>query len=273
MSSCLQKMWTTGRLDKAILLSGPNAFEQAIELARALLCLQPLKDKPKACLNCPACNLSLDIHPDAYVVEVEEDSIKIDTIRTITQHIGNKPVVGSKRVFLIKDANKLNLAASNALLKAVEEPIEGDYFIFSALSNTGLIPPLLSRLQEIPLLDTNTELEIAAIEEPVSAMLKGTVKPSTVISQLLKQDLREVISCLQVILYKVIQAKFIASHKYSLTYDSLVNSCIHQLLNLFDKITASKQEITVIAVNKELLLADIILDLSILGAENGRAKT
>ena len=56
--------------------------------------------------------------------------IKIDQIRNIKTFLSQKKSINSKKIVLIIDAHLFNEAASNCLLKTLEEPSNG-IFIFS----------------------------------------------------------------------------------------------------------------------------------------------
>ena len=64
---------------------------------------------------------------------------------------GTAPYEGSRRVVRIWQAEKMNPAAQNALLKTLEEPPEGTYFLLTAESTRLLLPTVVSRCRELPL--------------------------------------------------------------------------------------------------------------------------
>lgn len=58
-----------------------------------------------------------------------------------------EPISGPKRVFLIKDAEGLNEASGNSLLKTLEEPPSYAHFILTATSASAVLPTIASRCQ------------------------------------------------------------------------------------------------------------------------------
>ena len=56
------------------------------------------------------------------IIEPENDIIKIEVIRNLITDVYLKPTDSSKKVFIINDADKMNVNAQNALLKVLEEP-------------------------------------------------------------------------------------------------------------------------------------------------------
>ena len=74
--------------------------------------------------------------------------IRIDQIKEIKRFLGNKPVEASLGMVVIEDLDEINEAASNALLKALEEPGKG-VFILLCERPESLLSTIRSRCQEI----------------------------------------------------------------------------------------------------------------------------
>jgi DNA polymerase-3 subunit delta' len=75
--------------------------------------------------------------------------IKIDQIRALCQTLAMKPYEASMRVVLISDAQTMNPAAGNALLKVLEEPPPGTILILVANHPSDLLPTIVSRCRHI----------------------------------------------------------------------------------------------------------------------------
>ena len=105
----------------AYLLAGPEGGGKQLAaraFAAALLC------KRGGCGECRDCRLALeDKHPNEVVVEPEGRDIHVDTVRSEIWHPAYRtaPEPGRK-VFLIREADRLNPAAADVLLKVLEEP-------------------------------------------------------------------------------------------------------------------------------------------------------
>jgi DNA polymerase-3 subunit delta' len=61
--------------------------------------------------------------------------------------ISYEPIMGPKRVFIVKDAEGLNEASGNSLLKTLEEPPSYAHFILTATSTANVLPTIASRCQ------------------------------------------------------------------------------------------------------------------------------
>ena len=79
-------------------------------------------------------------------------SVGIDLARRVVEFLWQKPFKSSRRLAFIDDAETLTLQAQNALLKVVEEPPPHGLLVLSVLEPGALVPPLVSRLQQIYIL-------------------------------------------------------------------------------------------------------------------------
>ncbi len=72
--------------------------------------------------------------------------IKISQIRSIKTFLGQKSITSEKKIVLIIDAHLLNEAASNCLLKTLEEPSNGIFILLTSKLNL-LLDTIISRCQ------------------------------------------------------------------------------------------------------------------------------
>ncbi|HZD80159.1 MAG TPA: AAA family ATPase [Actinomycetota bacterium] len=111
----------TARPHHAYLFAGPEGGGKSLAaraFAAALLC------RRRGCGTCRDCRLALDDrHPNEFLVEPEGRDIHVDTIRSEVWHPAHRtaPEPGRK-VFIIREADRLNPAAADTLLKVLEEP-------------------------------------------------------------------------------------------------------------------------------------------------------
>jgi len=136
-----------GRLAHAYLLLGSDeAVSVAEDLASVLLCRAP--ENGRACNRCPDCRqVAAGSHPDLKVVAPEPNSIKIEQIRELQLSAGLTSFRAGRRVFLLKDAHKMTGDAANCLLKSLEEPTPGVFFILVAPNGEDLPATVVSRCQ------------------------------------------------------------------------------------------------------------------------------
>ena len=87
-------------------------------------------------------------------------SIPIDEVRTLQRRLNTRPTLGSRRVVIIDPADDLERNAANALLKSLEEPPQGTFFLLVTHRLGRLLPTLRSRcrvLRFAPLADHQIE--------------------------------------------------------------------------------------------------------------------
>ena len=61
-------------------------------------------------------------YPDLVVIEPDGSSIKKSQLMNLQKEFSNKSLYTSKRVYIIKNAEKLNSSSANTILKFLEEP-------------------------------------------------------------------------------------------------------------------------------------------------------
>lgn len=153
------------RLPHALLFSGPcgsgkTAFGHLF--ARALVC-DGDEGTPRPCGECRSCQLSnAGTHPDLHLVVPEEvgKAIRIDAIRGMSAKSVLSAGGHHHRVFVISPADALNRAASNALLKTLEEPSRQTVIILISTAPDRLPATVRSRCQIVGLgLPTTAQLE------------------------------------------------------------------------------------------------------------------
>jgi len=89
-------------------------------------------------------------HPDLYVLEPIGDQVLIDEIRALRRDLHMRPFEASRRVYIVLEADAMNEAAADALLKDLEEPPEYAVIVLVA-DDIGPLPETIrSRCQMIP---------------------------------------------------------------------------------------------------------------------------
>ncbi len=145
-----REMLEHGRLAHALLLVGKPGIGKrrlARELAQALNCEQRGYPPDGSCLSCR--KIANRAHPDVIEVEAEGKTLKVDQVRELTAALRFKPYEGRTKVAILADAERMNAAAMNALLKTLEEPPSDTVLILTALSLESLLPTVISRCQVV----------------------------------------------------------------------------------------------------------------------------
>jgi DNA polymerase-3 subunit delta' len=113
-----------GRIASAYLFAGEQGIGKrfaALNFIKAIDCLSPRDGD--ACDECSNCmRLSHGTRPDFMLIEPESGIIKVETIRGLEEALSFKAYEGGTKAAIIDDADLMNINASNALLKTLEEP-------------------------------------------------------------------------------------------------------------------------------------------------------
>jgi DNA polymerase-3 subunit delta' len=145
-------------LPPTLLFAGPSGVGKwavARATAQAVNCLErvaPAGDLAvDACGKCRSCDrIARNVHVDVILVEPDDRaSIKIDVIRDVLSRTSFRPFEGRRRVVMIREADTLETAAQNALLKSLEEPPPGTMFILTTAVPGVLLSTVRSRCMRL----------------------------------------------------------------------------------------------------------------------------
>lgn len=76
-------------------------------------------------------------------------NISIAQIRAMQQRLNTRPTLGDRRAIIIDPADDMEKGASNALLKSLEEPPQGTFFLLVAHRPARLLPTIRSRCRTL----------------------------------------------------------------------------------------------------------------------------
>lgn len=145
----LERAVAQGRLPHALLFSGPRGVGKgtvAVALGQALGCTET---PGRGCGVCHTCDrIRRGVHPDVLVVEAETRQIKIEQVRLLEDRLTQGPNESRALVIVIDEAERLNIAAANALLKSLEEPRLGVHFVLVTAAPHRLPITVRSRCQQ-----------------------------------------------------------------------------------------------------------------------------
>lgn len=153
-----------GRLAHTFLFVGPEGIGKrsfALALAQGLLCERRAAELLDPCGQCPSCVQTLaGTNPDLIVVgrpagksEIPVGVLKGDDTYPVEQsllfNLGLRPFHGGRKVAILDDADFLNVAGANCLLKTLEEPPPASVLILISTSADKQLPTIRSRSQMI----------------------------------------------------------------------------------------------------------------------------
>jgi DNA polymerase-3 subunit gamma/tau len=141
-----------GRVGHAYLFSGPRGTGKTTTariLAKALNCLNLGADGEPCgvCENCVA--IAEGRFLDLFELDAASNN-SVDNIRDLTDsvHLG-LGATSKRKVYLVDEVQMLSAAASNALLKTLEEPPEHVVFVLATTNPEKVLPTIRSRTQHL----------------------------------------------------------------------------------------------------------------------------
>jgi DNA polymerase-3 subunit delta' len=165
----LQRAFSADKVPHAYIfagLEGVGKFKTASEWAKLLLCKKPTveNDFADSCGSCQSCQaFDAGSHPDfnhvyKELIEFTREGkgrktpvdLPIDVIREfLIEKVPTKPTFSQRKVFVVSEAEKLNAASQNCLLKVLEEPPQYCCIILLCTRLEKLLPTTKSRCQII----------------------------------------------------------------------------------------------------------------------------
>jgi DNA polymerase-3 subunit delta' len=153
----IERYYGTGLPHASLLLGNEGTGKRplAYRLAKFLLCKSADKKTAKItsyCDQCHSCKLmDAGSHPDYFVCDQEAKGkqIKVDSIRQLNDFLAKTPQISACQVVQIYPVEAMNLNASNALLKTLEEPSGETYLLLMAERLGSVLPTIRSRTQRI----------------------------------------------------------------------------------------------------------------------------
>ena len=150
----LQNAIKTDKVSHAYILDGPDMSGKKMIADAFAMTLECEKKGTEPCMECHSCKQALGKNqPDIIYLQHEKpNTISVDDIRSqINNDIGVKPYSSPYKVYIVDEAEKMNVQAQNALLKTIEEPPA--YAVILLLTNNAeiFLPTILSRCVRLSL--------------------------------------------------------------------------------------------------------------------------
>lgn len=100
-------------------------------------------------------------YPDLNIIEPDGNVIKKQQVIKLQEDFRNKSFLNNKMIYIIKEADKLNDASGNTILKFLEEPEDDIIAILVTTNRYKVIETILSRCQVLSLQDNNFNVDIS----------------------------------------------------------------------------------------------------------------
>ncbi|GCF07593.1 DNA polymerase III subunit delta' [Dictyobacter arantiisoli] len=152
----LRRTLAAQQVRHAYLFAGPQHIGKSLlayRLAQALLCTggpDPKIAPQEPCNQCLSCRKVLHgNHPDIHIIRkaADKQAIVIEQVRALQSDAARRTLEGRRNIFIIENAQDMNVQAANCILKTLEEP-EPDVVLLLTVPDAGsLLPTILSRVQ------------------------------------------------------------------------------------------------------------------------------
>ncbi|MCA9076278.1 MAG: DNA polymerase III subunit delta' [Planctomycetaceae bacterium] len=148
----------------AYLLIGPEGIGKrtfAFKLSQCLFCERTGSHELDACGECHACKqMQAGTHPDLLSIARPDGKreLPIELIvgssdrrgrEGLCHELAMRPMSADRRIAIIDDAQTMNAASANALLKTLEEPPPGSILFLLTPSVDAILPTIRSRCQPV----------------------------------------------------------------------------------------------------------------------------
>lgn len=229
-------------------------------------------------------------HPDYLELSPEEDkkNISIDQVRHLIQHLSQTSHSNGYKIVVVYPAESMNLAASNALLKTLEEPQGKTLLILCTHQTSRLLPTIISRCQRIKIkmptreeafawlntqssdpqlinkcLDFTGNRPLLALEmiqndrlayyedcfNQLSKLFEKRINPMTLAESWAKNDVEEIVTIMQIFLLK------------HLLIFAKEQQRLEKIFDILDNITLAKRSLQSQSnPNKQLLLENLLME-------------
>lgn len=144
----LKNAITMDKVSHAYIINGPDKSGKMMLAEAFAQTLQCERGEAEPCMECHSCKQAMSKNqPDIiYVRHEKPNTISVDDIRTqVNNDIVIKPYSSKRKIYIIDEAEKMNVQAQNALLKTIEEPPAYATIILLTTNADMFLPTILSR--------------------------------------------------------------------------------------------------------------------------------
>ncbi|MCX7555026.1 hypothetical protein OS175_14210 [Marinicella sp. S1101] len=219
----------TNHKPQAVIISGPSGLGKEVLLNQILADLV-CREEAGHCGKCQNCLLfKQGHHPDINRIEPENELIKVKMIRELTQFFTATPHCSNYKIAVINDADNMNIAAANSLLKVLEEPpSRGILFLLTSVEHQ-LMPTIRSRCINMQLtLDEAERSQLKPwlakqhgdIDAVDKALLFNDFQPLSAMTMLANNHLQELDEMLDLIAQAVVDKASVTNAAKKLTEHS-----------------------------------------------------
>ena len=196
----------------------------------------------------------------------EKATFGVDEARKIIEEVSKKAFEGDKKVIIIHKANTLTVQAQNALLKTIEDPPYGVFFIILCENLELMLETIRSRCQIYKLTPLNKEEMLRFIEtlnitdqnRKVTALAYAEGVPGRAV-QILEDE--KLIQLREIIKQSLIELR--ANKNYIVEYETKLDNYKERKNEVLDTYTSLIRDII---IYKELTKKELIINIDMIDA-------
>ena len=136
-----------------------EAFNIVLAFVKSILCKEKYTSYGK-CNNCNLCEkIDNNNYPELNIIEPDGNIIKKQQILDLQKNFSRSAIEGKKRIYIIKDADRMKAETANSMLKFLEEPDNSIVAILMTNNYNNVLPTIVSRCQVIKLNAGNSRID------------------------------------------------------------------------------------------------------------------
>lgn len=165
----LVKYYHENKISHAYLIETNNLEKCYLDLLEVIKQIFCQNEYNKECNKCNICNLvNQNYLPSLVVVSPDGMNIKKEQIVELKKKFSTVPIYTKENIYVIKNAEKLNGASANTMLKFLEEPEQNILGFFITNNANNVISTIRSRCEVIKVLYDIHELDINNITNDIN---------------------------------------------------------------------------------------------------------
>ena len=165
----LVKYYHENKISHAYLIETNNLEKCYLDLLEVIKQIFCQNEYNKECNKCNICNLvNQNYLPSLIVISPDGMNIKKEQIVELKKKFSTVPIYTKENIYVIKNAEKLNGASANTMLKFLEEPEQNILGFFITNNANNVISTIRSRCEVIKVLYDIHELDINNITNDIN---------------------------------------------------------------------------------------------------------
>lgn len=165
----LVKYYHENKISHAYLIETNNLEKCYLDLLEVIKQIFCQNEYNKECNKCNICNLvNQNYLPPLVVISPDGMNIKKEQIVELKKKFSTVPIYTKENIYVIKNAEKLNGASANTMLKFLEEPEQNILGFFITNNANNVISTIRSRCEVIKVLYDIHELDINNITNDIN---------------------------------------------------------------------------------------------------------